>query len=221
MALKVNERDFEYQCRGIDQGFNVILTPPGEALKMSRNTFRLPLMEDAIIMIRPRIVVNTRGLRRLKPHQRQCYYVHERTLRFYRNYTQTNCYEECLSNFTRIECGCVKFSLPSMNCTWIWFFKIVFDIQFHSVKRKYFIEDFFFRFAGDSSTKVCGPGSIECYKMAETRLSTSYRARAFREKCSCLQTCTTLEYSADIDRIESDLLVMKQTDGIDFDKEKG
>lgn len=112
VALKVNDRDFEYQCRGIDQGFNVILTTPGDVLKMSRNTFRLPLLEDAIIMIRPRIIVNSRGLRNLKPNQRQCYYVHERQLRFYRNYTQSNCYDECLSNFTRIECGCVKFSLP-------------------------------------------------------------------------------------------------------------
>lgn len=107
------QRDFEYQCRGIDQGFNVILTTPGDVMKMSRNTYRLPLLEDAIIMVSPRTVVNTRGLRKLKPNQRSCYYAGERQLRFYRNYTQSNCREECASDFIKIECGCVKFTMPS------------------------------------------------------------------------------------------------------------
>lgn len=37
----------------------------------------------------------------------------ERQLRFFRTYTQYNCEAECLANFTQIQCGCVKFSMPS------------------------------------------------------------------------------------------------------------
>lgn len=36
-------------------------------------------------------------------------------LRFYKNYTQANCEMECLSNYTKNECGCVKFSMPREN----------------------------------------------------------------------------------------------------------
>lgn len=99
--------------KGINQGFSVILTTPGDILKMSRNTFRIPLLEDAIIMIKPRTIVTSSALPLLKPDQRSCYYTHERQLRFYRNYTESKCKEECLSNYTKIECGCVKFSQPS------------------------------------------------------------------------------------------------------------
>lgn len=76
-------------------------------------------------------------------------------------------------------------------------------------------------FAGDRNTKVCGPAKIECYRMAERVLLTSNRAKAFREKCNCLQVCRSLDYGGNIDRIESDMLVVHKSEEVEEKKEKG
>lgn len=69
-----------------------------------------------------------------------------------------------------------------------------------------------FHSTGDHNTKICGGGSIKCYKAAEKKLSTSSYARAFRAKCNCLPTCTTIEYNAEIDRVKFDAAAMNKTE---------
>ena len=110
-----SHHEYEYQCRGFYQGYNLILTTPGETLKSSRNSFRVPLSEKSTIAIKPKLTITSDGLRNYEPNQRQCFYQHERQLRFFKLYTQSNCEEECLANYTKKECGCVKFSMPSMK----------------------------------------------------------------------------------------------------------
>lgn len=112
--LRLYEQDLEYLCRGPIQGFKVILTTPGESLKMSRHSFRVHLSEQADILIRPKLITTADELRSYKPEQRQCFFGSERKLKFFRFYAQHNCELECLANFTHRECGCVKFFMPSM-----------------------------------------------------------------------------------------------------------
>lgn len=113
LVLNLRQDDLDYSCRGPVQGFKIHLTTPGEALKMSRHSFRIPPSLNADISIKPSLIVTSEELRRYKPEQRQCYFGSERPLRFYRTYAQHNCELECLANFTQMECGCVKFSMPS------------------------------------------------------------------------------------------------------------
>lgn len=113
--LQVFERDLEFLCRGPIQGFKIILTTPGDMLKMSRHTFRVPLLEQGEISIKPRLVRTSEELRKYSPNQRQCFFDFERRLRFFKCYAQHNCEAECLSNFTVKQCGCVKFSSPSKS----------------------------------------------------------------------------------------------------------
>lgn len=80
---------------------------------MSRNSFRVPVSEDTLITIKPKMTITSEGLRSYNPNQRQCVFLSERSLHFYKVYSQRNCEDECLANFTKIECGCVKFSMPS------------------------------------------------------------------------------------------------------------
>ncbi|XP_031639854.1 uncharacterized protein LOC116351846 [Contarinia nasturtii] len=61
------------------------------------------------------MITKSEGLRYYSPEQRQCFFNSDRQLRFYKIYTQNNCESECLANFTRTMCGCVKFSMPSTN----------------------------------------------------------------------------------------------------------
>lgn len=111
--LKLNETDADYVCRGPVQGFKVLLHIPGEVPQVSKHYFRVPLLEEVLISIKPNMITTSDTLARYKPWDRQCYLTGERTLRFFKIYTQRNCELECLSNFTNTRCGCVKFSLPS------------------------------------------------------------------------------------------------------------
>ncbi|XP_055303119.1 pickpocket protein 28-like [Sitodiplosis mosellana] len=112
VVLLFRERDFTMNCTGFNQGFRVILTPPGIELTVPWNAYRVPLSENTQIAITPKLTITSDGLRGYEPYQRQCFYQHERQLRFFNIYTQDNCEAECLANFTKTECGCVKFAMP-------------------------------------------------------------------------------------------------------------
>ena len=103
LTFTVPKQLFEYQCGGVYQGFKVILSMPGETLKMSRNSIRVPLGGITSILLEPRLITTSQGLRDYEPNQRQCFDQHERRFRFFKMYTQTNCEVECLANFTKKE----------------------------------------------------------------------------------------------------------------------
>jgi acid-sensing ion channel, other len=107
--------DFENECKGIEQGFKVVLSTPGEALKMSENYFRISLSNMNMFYLTPEWITTTTELRHFQPNQRKCFYEDERRLRFFKMYTATNCETECMANFTKTICDCVKFSMPSMD----------------------------------------------------------------------------------------------------------
>lgn len=111
------EKDLEYLCRGSLQGFKILLSSPGEELKMNRHYFRVPLLEEVDVMVRAKLMTTSDQLRGYTPSQRKCFFGSERRLRFYKFYTLHSCEAECLSNFTQQECGCVKFSMPSIDIT--------------------------------------------------------------------------------------------------------
>lgn len=115
LFLALTTKNFDHRCNGYNLGFNMILTMPGDVPKMSKNSIRIPLEEDTTISIKPKLITTSEGLRHYPPNQRQCFYQSERRLRFLKMYTQHNCEAECLANFTKIQCGCVKFSMPSMS----------------------------------------------------------------------------------------------------------
>ncbi|XP_055305956.1 pickpocket protein 28-like, partial [Sitodiplosis mosellana] len=169
--LQLFGQDIEYRCRGLIPGFKLFLHVPGEVQPASRHSFRVPLSEAVQISIIPKFIVTSDKLLSYKPQERQCFYNFERQLLFFKMYTQNNCELECLANFTRIECGCVKFSMPRTR-----------------------------------RTHICGVSSIQCYQSAERKLygdsdgSNNDTAKAFREMCQCLPSCTYVKYSADIDR---------------------
>lgn len=111
--LRANSSKVDTRCNGQRYGFKMSVTMPGEALRISRNPLQIPIEKDIQIAIKPKWITTSDGLRKYEPHQRQCFFQSERRLRFLKMYTQANCEEECLANFTLNECGCVKFSMPS------------------------------------------------------------------------------------------------------------
>lgn len=114
-TFQLYEHDLDYICRGPVHGFKILLHSPIEEPQISTYYFRLPIMQDISVSVKPQIITTSIGLRHYKPNERQCFFNSERKLRFFNVYTQRNCELECLANFTLNECGCVKFSMPSKS----------------------------------------------------------------------------------------------------------
>lgn len=115
IAMTISKLNFDRVCRGFDEGFRVILSVPGEDFKLSPNFLRVPASQNSLIKIKPKLIRTSESIRHYEPNQRQCFYNSERKLRFYKIYSQSNCEMECLANFTKMECGCVRFSVPRTN----------------------------------------------------------------------------------------------------------
>lgn len=101
-------------CRGPSSGFKIMLHLPVELPHVSKKFMSLPLDSELKIAVKPNVVKTSPSLRyKYDPSVRQCFFTSERQLRFFRVYTQQNCEMECLANFTKSYCGCVRFSMPS------------------------------------------------------------------------------------------------------------
>lgn len=104
-----------FACADLKAGFRIFFHVPGEIPKMSRQFHYVTLSENMEFSIKATMITTSEGLRSYKSSQRQCFFNSNRQLRFFKIYTQNNCEAECLANFTKLECGCVKFSMPSMT----------------------------------------------------------------------------------------------------------
>lgn len=203
--LTVEKENLEYVCSVL--GFRVILGAPGDTLKVSEYSFRVSLTEESYLSVKPKLITTADELRDYHPIRRQCFYSSERQLRFFKKYSQNNCEAECLANFTKIECGCVKFHMPSKN-------------QNHFLLCNHSCIVAFFGL-GDRSTKTCGASSINCYRNAEQKLfeavgldSSKNVGKSFLNRCNCLPACTSIEYDADLEsiKVDSDVLLRSHPD---------
>lgn len=113
--LKIKKSDLDYACRGPYTGFKISIHLPMEMPQVTKRSMSLSLSRHMRISVKANVIRTSEILRKYKPEKRQCYFESERQLRFFKVYTQSNCELECLSNFTKIHCGCVKFSMPSNN----------------------------------------------------------------------------------------------------------
>lgn len=114
--LRTFDEDVEYVCRSLVPGFKVFLHMPGDVLKKNDRSIRVPFSEEIQISIIPKLTTTSDGLRKYSIEKRQCLFNSENHLNFFKFYSQGNCENECLANYTLKKCGCVKFSQPSNYC---------------------------------------------------------------------------------------------------------
>uniref|UniRef100_A0A182ILL5 Pickpocket n=1 Tax=Anopheles atroparvus TaxID=41427 RepID=A0A182ILL5_ANOAO len=117
LTAKTYEQNREYVCSGALQGYKVTIHPPDEFPRLSEHHIRVPPMQAASIIVKPRLLTTQKNLHRFPVSKRQCYFNDERKLRFFRVYNEQNCEFECLTNFTLALCGCVTFAMPRQNST--------------------------------------------------------------------------------------------------------
>lgn len=96
----MEENDLDYLCSGADQGFKVILHPPGDIPSVSKFYFRVPIGQEAVVSVKPIMITSSQGLEKYKPETRQCLLNKEGRLKFFKVYTQNNCQLECFAAFT-------------------------------------------------------------------------------------------------------------------------
>ena len=107
----------------------------------------------------------------------------------FQNYSQSNCEMECYTNFTKKECGCVKFSMPSKQ---LYYMKLQFNC-FRLLKLSNI-----FNPIGDNTTEVCGSSKIKCWEEAfktfwQNEKTVDSIPNNNQKLCGCLPSCTTIE----------------------------
>ncbi|KAL7013163.1 hypothetical protein ACKWTF_015225 [Chironomus riparius] len=64
------------------------------------------------VRIRTKITKTDEMLRDLDPAERECYFEGEKSLKYFKKYSQKNCELECLTNITKKTCRCVDIDHP-------------------------------------------------------------------------------------------------------------
>ncbi|XP_031637928.1 pickpocket protein 28-like [Contarinia nasturtii] len=154
-------------------GFGVYFTHPGDSIKTLGQAHHIQTLKFNKIKIKPKLVITSSDLRDHSPIQRQCFFENERKLRFYKMYTQNNCELECLANFTRIECECVKFSMPRDAET---------------------------RICGVYGLKCLRNAGLNLFGIELIAGIKNRTVKQFREKCNCKPACTRIEYNFDVEQ---------------------
>lgn len=97
------------------QGFRILLHSSDELPAINHNTLFLPFGKHFSISVKPNIIKTSEGLRNYSHEERRCYFRYERWLQLFKSYSKNMCEYECLSNYTKIKCECVKFPMPGIS----------------------------------------------------------------------------------------------------------
>uniref|UniRef100_A0A182PJH0 Pickpocket n=1 Tax=Anopheles epiroticus TaxID=199890 RepID=A0A182PJH0_9DIPT len=117
LYMRHKQVDTDYMCTGFSQGYKLLIHSSDEYPQVSVRNMRIPFSHEISIALRPQMIVTSQSATDYSWEKRQCFFDHERYLRFFRLYNQDNCELECLSNVTEALCGCVRFSMPRSNDT--------------------------------------------------------------------------------------------------------
>ncbi|CAG9804871.1 unnamed protein product [Chironomus riparius] len=110
--LKIRRDENPNFCRDRSSLYFVFLHLPNEvATRMHQNHF-FKLNTVNVLQISAEIKENDKSLRSFSKQERACFFEGERRLKFFKSYTKINCENECLINFTRRQCGCVRPTMP-------------------------------------------------------------------------------------------------------------
>ncbi|CAG9811156.1 unnamed protein product [Chironomus riparius] len=120
--------------RGDEIQFSIIITkPPKILLNCIKQSFIIHSSDDLPtfyvrmdfmgfeygtkfdVIVTPEIIRTEEYLRSLKPSVRGCYFDKEKSLKFFKKYSQRNCDVECLANITMNRCGCIDINQPFSN----------------------------------------------------------------------------------------------------------
>ncbi|XP_058125994.1 pickpocket protein 28-like [Anopheles ziemanni] len=169
LILKSELADMDYLCGG----FLMQLHSPNQCPQISTQHIRIPMHQAVQVRIDPFLISTSENVMSYSPEKRQCFYMHERYLRFFKIYTKRNCELECLANFTLHRCGCVLFSMPRSSGT---------------------------RLCGIQKLKCCDEADAILQEQGLNLVDNS--SRELVSSCNCLPACTFVQFNAEISQAD-------------------
>ncbi|XP_053658997.1 pickpocket protein 28-like [Anopheles marshallii] len=164
--------------QGFSQGYKVMIHDPDEYPQVSMRNMRLPLGNEISIALKPQMIVTSQSAADYSWEKRQCFFNHERRLRFFQIYNQQNCELECLTNVTLELCKCVRFSMPRANET-----KVCALSMWHCMNSaKWFLR----------------PVNREALQHHE-------HLTEMVKRCNCLPACSSVHYDAEVTQTTLDM----------------
>nr|XP_019556948.2 pickpocket protein 28-like [Aedes albopictus] len=112
LIMKTRKQDKDYFCEGPVIGYKISIHSPDEKPSVQNRFYRLSHSSILTLSVYPELTYISHRLKRHSYTRRQCYFSDERYLRYFKVYNRKNCLEECISNVTAHECGCVGFASP-------------------------------------------------------------------------------------------------------------
>ncbi|KXJ77447.1 hypothetical protein RP20_CCG007541 [Aedes albopictus] len=174
IELLALEDDIEQHCR-VQQGFKVIIHPSTEYPQVTKSFALVTYSRDVTIAVRPVIMSTSSELLSYHPTRRHCYFNHERQLKFFRVYTQSNCELECVTNYTLKMCGCVKFSMPRSAKTRIC-----------------------------RTSEIACVLSAENRMLLQSAKRRLKKLQTYGSACNCIPGCTSIHYDTEITQSKCD-----------------
>ncbi|KAF2903802.1 hypothetical protein ILUMI_02379 [Ignelater luminosus] len=117
LIFVTKSKDIDFLCSDAVPGYKIILNHPADVPLANKQYFRVPLDQDVVAAVKPNMISASNDLKQYDPEERQCYFIGEKKLKFFKMYTQQNCLLECVTNFTEYICECVGFYMPHDNST--------------------------------------------------------------------------------------------------------
>ncbi|XP_001357382.2 pickpocket protein 28 [Drosophila pseudoobscura] len=172
------QHNFDYDCRSFKQGYKVFLNSPESVPLTSGNYILVPHGDEVLVSVLPNYVMSTDNLHEISPEKRQCLFDDERSLTFFRSYSQSNCQTECLANFTISKCGCAKFWMPKPLGTPV---------------------------CGLDDINCYTSAQDELYTLLQNQTMEKSVNDNVEIMCNCMPACTSLEYNFEISRARFDV----------------
>ncbi|XP_050514292.1 pickpocket protein 28-like isoform X1 [Diabrotica virgifera virgifera] len=172
--MYINPNDIDYACTSF-QGFQIVLHQAVRYPLVQTHYFRVPMRKAIVVAITPVQMISSDDVKEYVPEKRECYMQGEKDLKFFSNYSQNNCQLECISNYTKLRCGCVAFYMPRETNTPI---------------------------CGNGN-RNCMKQVRNSLDWRKLHLSITSAGNNYNE-CGCLPMCTMLDYETEITEIEYD-----------------
>jgi acid-sensing ion channel, other len=87
---------------------------PYETPMLSTSCYNVPLEGSVTFLVKPKMMVTEDKLRDYSVESRECYFSNERHLKYFEQYTQSNCEVECEANLTLQYCQCSLIFIESI-----------------------------------------------------------------------------------------------------------
>lgn len=104
-------------CPASERRLKIIIHPPADFPRVGHKFINVPANQELKINIKPLMMTTSPHLVKYPVATRQCFFNSDRSLQFFKYYSQSNCNFECLTNFTIMMCGCARMAMPRDNLT--------------------------------------------------------------------------------------------------------